>query len=295
MKKIYFYLFLLLSFSAIVCSCENKIDDKNDNNKTTDNHGTKYVDNVYLINQLNNELEIEAFIDDKISKFIIFPNETIYFTTIEYVLYEGDKTNEFSDSIAYNSLLSSIDSISVFYFGQKYTYTKSDSAIHHLLKNYTITEKGWIIKIDEDQRQQFGWGDNINLEDFFKGDRYVRPVYLVNHLDKSIDLEMHRNSLYSEYEEWYFNAGTQNFTLKPNDTVYLDTIVYHMAEGTTYFIFPGENAFNSFVYHYDFIKIDYNGKQYEYTNKADIKNLLNVINYWYIEFNEEKKRVFGWE
>ena len=282
MKKLYFYLFLLLSFSSIICSCENKIDNK------TDNHRTNYADDVYLINELSNVLEIEMFISGKSSKLTLIPNETIYFTTIEYVLYEENKTNEFAGAIAYDSFLNSIDSVNVFYFGQKYTYIKSDSAIHQIFENYNITEKGWIIKIDEIQRQQFGWGNNI--EDILKGERYVNSVYLINHLDKSIDLEMHRNSLYSDDEEWYFDAGTQNFTLKPNDTVYLDTVVYHMAEGTTYFIFPGENAFNSFVYHYDFIKIDYNGKQYEYTNKADIKNLLNAINYWYIEFNEEKKR-----
>ena len=106
---------------------------------------------------------------------------------------------------------------------------------------------------------------------------------------------MHRNSLYNDYEEWHFDAGTQNFTLEPNDTVYLDTVVYHMAEGTYYQIFPGENAFKALIYCYDFVKVDYNGKQYEYTNKTDIKNLLHEVNYWYIEFNEEKKKAFGWE
>ena len=283
MKKLYFYL-VLLAVGFIICSCEKG---------TENNNETNYTDNIYLINQLNNAFDIEVFISDKSSKLTLIPNETIYFTTIEYVLYEEDKTNEFAGAIAYDSFLSSIDSVNVFYFGQKYTYIKSDSAIHQLFENYVIDEKGWIIKFDEAKRQLFGWGANI--EEILKGERYVDSVYFVNHLDKSINLEMHRNSLYSEYEKWYFDAGTQNFTLKPNDTVYLDTIVYHMAEGTTYFIFPGENAFNSFVYHYDFIKIDYNGKQYEYTNKADIKNLLNVINYWYIEFNEEKKKAFDWE
>ena len=44
----------------------------------------------------------------------------------------------------------------------------------------------------------------------------------------------------------------------------------------------------------DFIKVDYNGKQYEYTNKTDIKNLLDEVIYWYIEFNEKKKNRFAY-
>ncbi|MBR5824526.1 MAG: hypothetical protein IKY67_10345 [Paludibacteraceae bacterium] len=67
-----------------------------------------------------------------------------------------------------------------------------------------------------------------------------------------------------------------------------------MKKGVKYFFFPGQIFFDKFVNSYDFIKINYNGKQYEYTNNADIKNLLRIINYWYIEFNEEKKKAFGW-
>ena len=285
MKKLYFYLMILLSFSFIVYSCENEI-------KNYNNNETNYAEDVYLINQLNATFDIEVFIGDKLSKFTLIPLEATYFTTIEYTLYEGDKTNEFPGAVAYNSFLNSIDSVNVFYYNKKFVY-KSDSEIYQLFGDYIINEKGWRIKFDEAKRAQFGWGDNI--EDILKGERYVDSVYLVNHLDKPINLEMHRNSLYSDYEEWYFDAGTQNFTLKPNDTVYLDTVIYHMAEGAEYFIFPGENAFNAFIYSYDFVKVDYNGKQYEYTNKTDIKNLLNEVNYWYIEFNEEKKKTFGWE
>ena len=283
---------ILLSLSFIVCSCENKIE--NGNNKTEKNKTSErnYADDVYLINELSFTLDIEVFIGDKLSKFTLTPYESIYFTTIKYTLYEGDKTNEFPSAVAYDSFLSSIDNINVFYFNKKYTY-KSDNEIRQLFGNYNVNEKGWVIKFDEAKAEQFGW--ETNLDDILNDERYVESVYLVNHLDKPIDLEMHRNSLYSESEEWYFEAGTQNFTLKPNDTVYLDTIVYHMAEGTQYFIFPGENALKAFIYCYNFIKVDYNGKQYEYTNKADIKNLLQERNYWYIVFNEEKKNTFGWE
>ena len=280
MKKIYYLLILVL---VSLVSCENV--------KNTDNE-TNYAEDVYLINQLNATFDIEVFIGDKLSKFTLIPLEATYFTTIEYTLYEGDKTNEFPGAVAYRSFLNSIDSVNVFYYNKKFVY-KSDSEIYQLFGDYIINEEGWRIKFDEAKRAQFGWDDNI--EDILKGERYVDSVYLVNHLDKPINLEMHRNSLYSDYEEWYFDAGTQNFTLKPNDTVYLDTVIYHMAEGAEYFIFPGENAFNAFIYSYDFVKVDYNGKQYEYTNKTDIQNLLREVNYWYIVFNEEKKKAFGWE
>ena len=139
--------------------------------------------------------------------------------------------------------------------------------------------------------------DSANIEDEgFRSERHVRSVYLVNHLDKTINVEMHRDSLHDEYYKWHLPSGTQNFTLEPNDTVYLDTFVYYMKKGVRYFFFPGQIFFDKFVNSYDFIKINCNSKQYEYTNHADIKNLLRVINnYWYIVFNEEKKKAFGWE
>ena len=138
--------------------------------------------------------------------------------------------------------------------------------------------------------------DSANIGDEgFRSERHVRSVYLVNHLDKTINVEMHRDSLHDEYYKWHLASGTQNFTLEPNDTVYLDTFVYYMKKGVRYFFFPGQIFFDKFVNSYDFIKINYNSKQYEYTNNADIKNLLRVINYWYIVFNEEKKKAFGWE
>ena len=139
--------------------------------------------------------------------------------------------------------------------------------------------------------------DSANIGDEgFRSERHVRSVYLVNHLDKTINVEMHRDSLHDEYCKWHLASGTQNFTLEPNDTVYLDTFVYYMKKGVRYFFFPGQIFFDKFVNSYDFIKINCNSKQYEYTNNADIKNLLRVINnYWYIVFNEEKKKAFGWE
>lgn len=129
-------------------------------------------------------------------------------------------------------------------------------------------------------------------------ERHVASVYLVNHLDKPIDLEMHHDSVPSPIREilqWYREAGIQKFTLQPNDTVYCDSVVYLMDDNVIYVQFPGVSVYNGFVDSYFFVKINYNNQQYEYTNKADIRNLLFAPNYWYIVFDEEKKKSFGWE
>ena len=131
-----------------------------------------------------------------------------------------------------------------------------------------------------------------------KDERHVPSVYLVNQLDMPIDLEMHHDSFPLSVQEelsWYRNAGVQNFTLQPNDTVYCDSIVYFMNDAERYYIFPGTNSYNGLVSSYFRIKINYNDNQYEYTDKADIQMLLRADSYWYIIFNEEKKNHFGWE
>lgn len=142
--------------------------------------------------------------------------------------------------------------------------------------------------------------DTINNSDttVFGEERHVASVYLVNHLDKPIDLEMHYDSIPLPIQEellWYRDAGIQNFTLQPNDTVYCDSVVYLMDDDVIYFTFPGFSAYDGFVDSYYFIKINYNNQQYEYTNRTDIQNLLRAQNYWYIVFNEEKKNIFSWE
>ncbi len=131
-----------------------------------------------------------------------------------------------------------------------------------------------------------------------KDERHVPSVYLVNQLDMPIDLEMHHDSFPSSVQEtllWHRDAGIQNFTLQPNDTIYCDSIVYYMNDAHKYFTFPGENIYNTFVNSYFLIKVNYNNNKYEYTDKADIQMLLRADSYWYIIFNEEKKNHFGWE
>lgn len=132
-----------------------------------------------------------------------------------------------------------------------------------------------------------------------KEERHVTSIYLVNHLNKPIDLEMHHDSVPSPVRDvllWHREANVQNFTLQPNDTVYCDSLVYLMDDDVFYINFPGDDVYrNVFVNSYFFIKINYNNQQYEYTNKTDIQNLLSTQNYWYIVFNEEKKNLFSWE
>lgn len=131
-----------------------------------------------------------------------------------------------------------------------------------------------------------------------KEERHVASVYLVNHLDMPIDLEMHHDSIPLPVQEellWYRDTGIQNFTLQPNDTVYCDSVVYFMNDAYQYFIFPGESSYNAFVGSYFFIKINYKDNQYEYTDKADIQNILRAQDYWYIVFDEDKKNYLGWK
>ena len=128
--------------------------------------------------------------------------------------------------------------------------------------------------------------------------RHVASVYLVNHLDKPIDLEMHHDSIPLPIQEellWYRDAGVQNFTLQPNDTIYCDSVVFTQIEDVIYVMFPGESSYNMFIDSYFFAKVNYNDHQYKYTNKADIKELLRTQNHWYIVFDEEKKNNLGWE
>lgn len=128
---------------------------------------------------------------------------------------------------------------------------------------------------------------------FYEG-RHVDSVYLINELEKPITIEMHRSRV-PIYYYWRIKACTQRCTLQPNDKVYLDTIVYYMSNDEKYCQFPGFEAFNYFKSCYDTIKINYNDKQYVYTNMDSIKGLLYTHDYWNIKFNEGKKNNFGWE
>lgn len=285
MKKLHLYILALLSL--VFASCENSI--------------SKYTTDIYLTNQLESAVNLEIFRNEEILNFNLNSNDTAYLATIEYTIDKNVRYCRFPGDAAYEGFRHTIDSVNVVYNSNKFTYYKNDTSIYALFPfpNNT-TKKGWIVAIEEFTKQYLGWDnttDSTNT-DILNEERHVASVYLVNHLDKPIDLEMYHDSIPQPIQEellWYRNAGIQSFTLQPNDTVYCDSVVYLMDDDVIYFTFPGFSSYDGFVDSYKFIKIDYNGKQYEYTNKADIKNLLRAINYWYIEFNEEKKNAFGWD
>ena len=278
MKKVYYLLILVL---VSLVSCDNvKI--------------TKHAADIYLYNHLDETIKIEVFNADGMLSCEVAPNDTAFFTTIDFTSEEDVIYEVYPGELAYNNFVLGINRVTLYYGTEKYTYSKENK---NDIIDLLYLERYWEIHFDEAKRQQFGWEANIE-EDVHTETRHVSSVYLVNHLDKPIELEMHYDSIPLPIQEellWYRNAGVQNFTLQPNDTVYCDSVVYSQIEDVVYFTFPGQTSYDGFVNSYFFIKINYNNQQYEYTNKTDIQNLLCSQNYWYIVFNEEKKNTFGWE
>ena len=113
---------------------------------------------MYINNRLDDTINLEVFKEEKLSTFTLTPDDTIYFTTIEYCMIEGDKPNEFPGTNAYRDFIGSIDSVNIFYNNKKYTYTKTDNKIQHLFYIYDLQENGlWMIAIDENKKQELGW------------------------------------------------------------------------------------------------------------------------------------------
>ena len=119
---------------------------------------TYHENDVYINNRLNDTINLEVFREGELSEFTLTPNDTIYFTTIEYCMIEGEPTTEFLGTNAYQSFISSIDSVNVFYNNKKYTYIKPDNKIQHLFYIYDFRENGWwMIAIDKNKKQELGW------------------------------------------------------------------------------------------------------------------------------------------
>ncbi len=119
---------------------------------------TYYENDVYINNRLDDTINLEVFKEEKLSTFTLTPDDTIYFTTIEYCMIEGDKPNEFPGTNAHRDFIGSIDSVNIFYNNKKYTYTKPDNKIQHLFYIYDFQENGyWMIAIDENKKQELGW------------------------------------------------------------------------------------------------------------------------------------------
>lgn len=133
-------------------------------------------------------------------------------------------------------------------------------------------------------------------------ERVVNPVYFVNNLEKPIKIKLHRDSMsiidnFINKEEvfWKIDRDILEFKIQPNDTICFDSIVYSSCKNLTYFIAPSSVAFDILRGRYYSIKITYNKKQYKYTDRESINNLLKASNSYYVKFTEEKREFFAWE
>ena len=114
-----------------------------------------YVDDIYINNQLANIVKLEVFRNNELSTFNLTPNDTVYFTTIEYYMIEGEKYNEFPGHVAYENYIGSIDSINVFYNEKKYTYI--NKPYEHGELEYFFAKYISTIVIDEGKKNYLGW------------------------------------------------------------------------------------------------------------------------------------------
>ena len=135
-------------------------------------------------------------------------------------------------------------------------------------------------------------------------ERKVCPYYFINKLEKTIKIEIHRdsmnviNELYNKEEIfWKVDRATLKFKIEPNDTVCFDSVVWCACEGIYDYISPTAVAFHDLIDTYYFMKITYNKKQYKYTDNKLIHNFFRLNNEHpaYVRINEEKKNTFGWE
>lgn len=141
MKKLYFYLLALLSL--FFTSCE----------VFTGEHRT----DVFLTNQLESVVDLEIFKGEETLNFNLNPNDTTYFTTIEYIMRKDVRYNVFPGDVAYSGFLSTFDSVRVVYNNNKFTYYKNDENLDDLFYHTVLSGKGWIVDIDETKKQILGW------------------------------------------------------------------------------------------------------------------------------------------
>ena len=103
----------------------------------------------------DNIIKLEVFRNNELSTFNLTPNDTVYFTTIEYYMIEGEKYNEFPGHVAYENYIGSIDSINVFYNEKKYTYINKPyeyGELEYFFAKYICT-----IVIDDEKKNYLGW------------------------------------------------------------------------------------------------------------------------------------------
>ncbi len=121
--------------------------------------------------------------------------------------------------------------------------------------------------------------------DNVKETKHSEDVYLYNHLDKTIKIDV------------FSNEEMISCEVAPNDTAFFKTINFSIEEDVAYLIYPGELAYDNFVDRITKVNFHYGSEKYVYTreNRNDIINLLSLERYWEVLFDEAKKQQFGWK
>lgn len=131
---------------------------KNKNYDPNANNEIYFSYNLYLINLLESTVDLEVFKENELSRFKLTPKDTIYFTTLEWTEYKGEKNSRYQGWVEYELAIASIDSVNLFYKEKKYTYTASNEIDQLFALDMDAYAKGcWISCIDENKKQKFGW------------------------------------------------------------------------------------------------------------------------------------------
>lgn len=291
MKKLYY---LIIFVGVLFISCSREID-------TTTEH-------LYLCNTLKENITLTLFKGEEVFEYEIRPNDTIYFSTINY---SENRSIYIQDSV-HDKYFSSFDSATVVYNSHLYTFTNNHnvySASSNKTEAVVINDSLcftpsilWIIDaypiLTHNEKKNCSYF--IYNEEYFEylnkkikskhyETTYIVDLYLTNRLDDSINLEVFKEGELSSF----------NLTLE--DTIYFSTFEYYMHEGIKYVEFPGISMYQDFISSIDSVNVFYNDNKYTYIYpNRKIHQLLNINSFeengwWIIDINEKKKQGLGWE
>lgn len=116
-----------------------------------------YSIDIYLNNELAENLTLEVFKENELLIFDLNPNDSVFLGAFNYTKVKGDKNVLPIDQQAYARYLGSIDSVNVFYNNKKYTYNHTNQDIHILFEARRHFKTAWIVDIDENKKQNLGW------------------------------------------------------------------------------------------------------------------------------------------
>ena len=110
MKKIYYLLILVL---VTLVSCDN-VEVK------------EYAEDIYLYNYLDKTIKIEVFNADGMLSCEVAPNDTAFFTTIDFTSEEDVIYEVYPGELAYTNFILGINRVTLYYGSEKYTYTEEN-------------------------------------------------------------------------------------------------------------------------------------------------------------------------